>query len=317
MLRAGLWSTSWQLCAMTDCSLTSFPHQNAFKPQRKEAWKRDRLLARYPRFVLTLLMSHFSFFGSLNMILNHRRTFLLFASLAVVLLTLNPLRADSPQSAKQRPILDFVNAQGGFPPDVLFVPPVENFVGFFDPATGLFASVDYAGLADEAIMDITEGAVGFNTTFDGKVTERPLNDGRTEVHVTLQTTNALTWVFDAANFTGDFNAVPLEFGARIPEILMDGAEPALGDSQLSVKFIHGEPVGGDLPDLSQLLFEPTEDQQLLSLSFHSKTIGELANGTAGQATVQQRQIINPSQKFAETGDYFPVESVKLQPVGGP
>jgi hypothetical protein len=38
---------------------------------------------------------------------------------------------------------------------------------------------------------------------------------------------------------------------------------------LTVKFIHGEPAGGGLLDLLQLLMAPTEDQELLSLSFQN------------------------------------------------
>lgn len=249
------------------------------------------------------------------MIMSRRKILVSLVAVAAIVLSTHPLFAGSSKSAKQRPVTDFVDAQGGFPPDVLFVPPVENFVGFSDPNSGLFASVDYAGLADEAIMELTDGAVSFNTTFDGKVTERPLKDGRTEVHVILKTSNALTWVFDTANFDDTdpdpFNNVPLEFGARIGEIL-EGAEPALGDSQLQVTFIHGEPVGGDLPDLLQLLFAPTEDQEVLSLSFHSNTIGELADGSTGRATVQQRAIFG-----GDPADDFKVEQVRLKAIGKP
>lgn len=236
----------------------------------------------------------------------------------MILLIVALIAPGAAQAANQRPISDFVNAQGTFE-GPLFVPPIRNFVGWGDPDSGLFASVDYAGLADLFITDFTEGAITFNTTFDGKVTERPLRDGRTEVHVILKTSNALTWVFDTADFPGDsddpFNEVPLVFGARVPEIL-EGAEPALGDSKLEIIFIHNQPVGGDLPDLIQLMFSPNEGEEIKFVAFHSKTLGSLNDeeGTPARVMIQQKGITNPSGKdlFDPNSGAFSVEFVKLK-----
>jgi hypothetical protein len=116
----------------------------------------------------------------------------------------------------QRPIEDFVNAQGTFcipcgAPGTtcingcgLFIPPVANFVGWdtlqeVPPQQGNVqpvrcASVDYAGLANAKIEELSGGTISFGTTTSGTVTERALADGRAEVSARLHTTNALTWV---------------------------------------------------------------------------------------------------------------------------
>ena len=143
----------------------------------------------------------------------------LFALLSLVLAY--PLAAVGPASATQRPIEDFLAPQGTLClPDgdggcFLFVPPVENFLGLSDPAAGLFASIDYAGLADEWITAESGGAVSFETRFRGSVTETPLPDGRAEVFVRLHTTNALTWAIEG----GDFGGAPTIFGNRAPDVL--------------------------------------------------------------------------------------------------
>jgi hypothetical protein len=210
-------------------------------------------------------------------------------------------------AAGQRPIEDFVNAQGTFCIDdgqggcFLFVPPIANFLGLSDPEEEIAASVDYAGLADA----FAGGAFGTETT--GTVTERPLNDGRAEVHVRLHTTNALSWVVDGFDFTG-----PLLFGNRAPEVLA-GAEPALGESFLHVKFINTAP-GAPLPDLIQLLVAPEPGQELVFLSFHARADGPLADGSPGRVEVVQTGLFMTEFQGA-TADGFPAEKIILQAVG--
>src|SRR5438105_15461101 len=94
--------------------------------------------------------------------------------------------------AVQRPIGDFVNAQGTFCIDdgsggcLIFVPPVANFIGWdtlqeVPPQQGNVqpvrcASVDYAGLANAKFEELS--GISFGTTTSGTVTEHPLADGR-------------------------------------------------------------------------------------------------------------------------------------------
>ena len=210
-------------------------------------------------------------------------------------------------AAEERPIEDFVDAQGTFCIDdgsggcFLFVPPVANFLGWSDPKEEISASVDYAGLADA----YANGAFGTETT--GTVTERPLKDGRAEVHVKLHTTNALSWVVDGFDYTG-----PLLFGHRAPEVLA-GAEPALGESFLHVKFINTAP-GDPLPDLIKLLVDPEPGQELVFLSFHARADGPLADGSPGRVEVVQTGLFMTEFQGA-TADGFPAEKIILQAVG--
>lgn len=118
--------------------------------------------------------------------------------------------------AVQRPIEDFLVNQGTYcfpnpyppPPCLLFVPPIQNFMGWSDPQRNLLASVDYAGLADQWITAHTGGAITFGTRFSGGILERPLPDGRAAVTVRLFTHNALCWVVEGDNFATS----PLVFG---------------------------------------------------------------------------------------------------------
>lgn len=231
--------------------------------------------------------------------------------------------------AIQRPIEDFVEAQGTFcldfntgcekeePPCDLFVPPVENFFAWFDPITEInCASVDYAGLADKWITEESGGDVSFGTEFSGSVTERPLEDGRAEVRVILRTTNALVWVMDE---DCDVES-PLLFGHRAPEVL-DGVEAALGQSHLQVVFINTAP-GADLPDLIQLVFCPEEnpDQELLFIAIRATADGPLGeafgveDGTPGRMQLTQTGLFM-SGFHGAVEDAFPAELIRLRVVG--
>jgi hypothetical protein len=229
--------------------------------------------------------------------------FWLFISATVVL-------AQGP--AVQRPIEDFVDAQGTFcfPNGAggcyLFVPPIENFLGFSSP--DYCASVDYAGLAN------TEWGGPFGTTTSGSVTERPLADGRAEVNVRLHTSNALAWVIGSEC---DFANSPVLFGQRYPEG-SEWANAALGKSLLQVKFINTAP-GDPLPDLIKLLVAPEVGQELQFISFKAQADGTLReaygvpDGTPARLQVTQTGMTKP---WLEPGGlFFPIELVNLRVVG--
>ena len=231
-----------------------------------------------------------------------------------------------------RPVEDFVNAQDTYCFDCIFqeffpgsecvdgclvlIPPLPNLVGFFDPDAVRLAVVDIAGLVNKWIEEASGGDVSFGTEMRGTVIERPLEDGRAEVHVILKTINALTWVVDDPTNSGDFTG-PLLFGNRAPEVLDEEKEPALGRSFLEVKFINTAP-GAPLPDLLQLLIENFEDLLFIALRAHAK--GELhvlfgvPDGTPGRATVVQTGLFMTSGMGA-VADGFPVERVDLKVVG--
>jgi len=234
----------------------------------------------------------------------------------------------------QRPIEDFVNAQGTFCISdgsggcLLFVPPVANFLGLDNvqeapPQHGNVqpvrcASVDYAGLANTKIEELSGGTISFGTTTSGTVTERPLADGRAEVTVRLHTKNALTWVTSGGdnNTCGldtSFATNPLLFGHRVPDVLA-GADAALGESSLQVRFVNTAP-GAPLPDLQQLFGAPVPGQEGPSfISFYARADGTLRgnfgvpDGTPGRA-----EVIETGN--GATGDGFPAERINLNAVG--
>ncbi len=238
-------------------------------------------------------------------------------------------------AATQRSIDEFVAVQGTFcivPPDdgcesigavevdgcCLFVPPIENFFGWSDPGSGLFASVDFFGNAEEWIQGASGGAASFGTTTTGSVTERPLADGQAEIHVRLHTKNALSWAFefDPSIPGNPFANTPLIFGHKAPEILADGLPAALSDSLLHVVFIAPEP-GAPLPDL----FEAN----LQTISFYSNGEGPLRElfgveeGTRGRLQITQVGLLALSGQVppnAATADAFPAEHIKVRALGG-
>lgn len=224
--------------------------------------------------------------------------------------------------AVQRPIEEFVNAQGTFCLDdgmggcFLFVPPAENFFGWGDPARGICSAFDYAGLANKAIKTASGGAIDLGTTTSGSVTERPLPDGRAEVDVVLETRNANTFGQSACN---DFNTDPLTFGHR-PADVIAGAEAALGNGTFHVKFISSAP-GAPLPDLLQLVSAPEAGQEFLMLSIYYNAFGKLhspsgfAEGTPGRLTCIQTGLFFTGFHGA-VGDGFPAESIIIGPSRG-
>ena len=263
---------------------------------------------------------------------------------AALLLSMTQAYAKPPSATNIRPIEDFVERQGTFCIDVnfassyedaivdgdfagncktgalplLFVPPIANFLGAGDAEQGRLASIDYAGLADYW----AKGA--FDTTFAGKVIERPLADGRALVRVLLHTVNALTWVVDDPNVTNDFTG-PLLFGNRAPEVVEESAEPALGSVSVQVEFINTAP-GADLPDLQQILFFPESGQEVLTLKINNKAKGPLTelfgveDGAPGLNTGTQVGLLgNPNcgdvDSPSAVADCFPAERINLRAIG--
>jgi len=229
---------------------------------------------------------------------------------------------------EQRPDSDFISRQGtycldeGYTPSgeladgalefcppgaLLFIPPIANFIGWGDPdQPDIFASIDYAGLANQ----YTENAFGTTTT--GSVTERELPDGRALVKVNLHIKNALTWV-SSGSFTGD-----LLFGARAEEAAGDESKRALGDFHLKVEFVNVAP-GYDLPDLIQILSTPELVQEVNAISINGVARGPLSDGTPGKLVITQIGLLDNPNCGLEDGnsavtDCFPVEKITLTEV---
>jgi hypothetical protein len=242
----------------------------------------------------------------------------LFGIILLLSLTIAPMAFG--QRAVQRPIEDFLSAQGTFCVDdgeggcFLFVPPDPNFLGWnndLDSAVILFAGVDYAGLADAY-------APGKEPKLSGTVTERPLKDGRAEVTVILHTKGANAWVIEldlAGDVLAQIAGGPTVFGHR-PADVLDGAGQALGDSVLHVVFINSAP-GAPLPDLIEINGTPA----LKYLAFSMRAQGPLTaefgvpEGTPGRCTITQTGLFMTQGGGVALEDAFPAESIKLQVVG--
>lgn len=226
--------------------------------------------------------------------------------------------ASVPAEAAPRPIGDFLEAQGtycvdfdGLPGCDLFFPPEPNLIHWSGPAPeyNLAAIVDYAGLFDNYLVTHGENSVG--TTVEGHVNERSLSNGRAEVHVTLQTKNALTYVLE---FTETAPDGALVYGQPLADVLA-GAEPALSTCSVNMTFTNTAP-GAPLPDLLQVAFYPSDDQFLQSIGISCSGRGALAGGGAATFIMRENGTLLRTPFKGANGDGFPVELIALKPLPG-
>jgi hypothetical protein len=235
--------------------------------------------------------------------------------------------------AQQRPLSDFINAQGT---TNCFTPPAPAQIGasttFTNQTTARFALFDYTGLTARYLFN-TYG-ISLGTTVSGSVTERPLADGRAEVTVNLHTNNALAWATTldlSSPLDPQFNSNPLTFGSRAQDVAT-GATPALGDSHLRVVFKNTAP-GAPLPDLICINAGPgcptaapcPAGFEIDFLSVQENAAGPLRaasglgpDGTPGRLIVDQIGLIKPAIANGFKGalvDAFPVENIELRRIG--
>jgi hypothetical protein len=204
--------------------------------------------------------------------------------------------------ATSRSIQEFIDAQGTLcvlPPGatdcVRLIEDVPILIHYPDAAAGRQVWIDYAGHSAAYIEE--QGGPSLGTTFEGTITERPLADGRAEIHVRLKTRNALTFVVavDEPVF-GTIGTAPLVFGGR-PVDILEGVEPGLCDAYLHLKFINTAP-GAPLPDAVQVYFMTQPGQEPLYMSMNCSATGPLReafgveDGTPGRATVKQLHFFN-------------------------
>jgi hypothetical protein len=257
-----------------------------------------------------------------------RKAWISSIGLAVVLLVTSCASSAMAQGKTvTRPISDWIAAQGsktaadwaaelgfGF---------IANYVAW-SGRTGphedvsLLMVVDYAGLDAEAVAAESDGAITVPTKITGSVIERPLSDGRTEVHVTLRTRNALTYVVD---FELPDTFGPTIFGATPSEVAAGAKPPGLGDSLLEVVYIVDRVPGGPMEDLVHVIFQTAD---WLFVKFIAAASGEFRGasgfpeGTAGRASTQQTGLLGPAVHNGfrgALGDAFPAEWINLHVTG--
>jgi hypothetical protein len=230
--------------------------------------------------------------------------------------------------AVQRPLSDFLDAQGTISIFNCCAPPVPDYIGWTRPfatptADQRLALVDYAGVANEWLVE--QGYPSLGTTFSGHIIERPLRDGRAEVKVVLHTQNALTYVttYDVNGPINQAQINPLLFGWRPQDLLADAAKvPTLGESHLTVVFINSAP-GAPLPDLINLLIlgDTAPGQEPITISFHSNVTGQFRaasgfpDGDPGHLIVTQTGVLFRGPFKGATADGFPAERVELRRTG--
>jgi len=220
----------------------------------------------------------------------------------ILLLALGALWGAGAGVAAERPIEEFVAAQGTYWP--------MSFVAWLDPATGRGVSVDYAGINAQFLEAASGGTISLGTICAGTVQERPLADGRAEVHVVLHTWNALTYGYDP---------VPGLIFGHYPGDVLGGMDAALGHSTLKVTFLNPAP-GDPLPDLNQVLYEPLPGMELVGIWLRASADGTLReafgvpDGTPGKLQVVQNGLHFANAK-GKNWDGWPSEHIHVFPVG--
>jgi hypothetical protein len=213
-------------------------------------------------------------------------------------------------STVQRPIADFLSQQGTTSVFNTEVPGLPDNIGVTTATTvinGTFALIDYSG-KDAAFLSAHYG-INLGTTVSGTVHERPLADGRAEVSVELDTSNALAWacVYNPNN-PPDVNSssTPLVFGYRAQDLVANpGLKPALAKSHLQVVFDNTAP-GAPLPDLVNafILGNAGPGVQLISISLRATAQGVVHDPTGQQPDQLGGLVVSQTGVLARGGGHF-------------
>jgi hypothetical protein len=246
---------------------------------------------------------------------------------ATLLTTLGWRWADIAEAqAIQRPISDFVNAQGTAPP--VFTAPEGDNLGWSTPQSAIpitLALVDYAGVWARWLHS---RGITLGTATTGTIAERALPDGRAEVSIVLRTTRALTWVIrsnDASLVnTPKSPLVTRLFGYSAEEIATSpGLTPGLADSELRLTLTNTAP-GAPLPNLVGVNYNPPTFNilDMKQIMFDANATGPLRaaaglgpDGTPGRCIVGQTGLVAAALRAnfrGALGDAFPREIVELR-----
>jgi hypothetical protein len=217
--------------------------------------------------------------------------------------------------ATNRPLSDFLEAQGTLNDPPLFFPPVKDYVGWTDKKPTLFALVDYAGLANEYLRKRKppQTRLSLDTNVAGYVKECHLADGKALVSVSIFTTKALAFaqtVEALASSNFDFDNTPTFFGLKAQDVTTP-ADAAVGSANLNVSFTIEMP-GGPLPDLVDVLVANTPAYAPANFTFSSSSFGECSgpSGAGRAARLDVQQAGETNKKGVLTFDLEIVEVVE-------
>jgi hypothetical protein len=231
-------------------------------------------------------------------------------SMCAVSVVTVPVAAEPEKNVLQRPIEDFIDAQGTF-----WGP--NYYVAWLNNEYILHASVDFAGLDNEWIKAKTGGAVDLGTTFSGTITEKPLDDGRTLVHVNLHTKNALTWVYD-------YSKGKVIFGSYPNWVATYGWPASLADCRFDITYITTDEPGAPMLDMFQLIFFPEVGQEVVQNKFVASSKGELngafgvPQGTPGMVQIAMSAPLNAPGMWTNGHHmpyYWPAGNINVKEIG--
>ena len=256
---------------------------------------------------------------------------------------------DSPIAAKagksenhrvvQRDLQEFLDAQGTYldPNELLPETPRQfHYVNNpdingdgVDDGQRYIMYFDWAGMLGR---DSSYGGQFGPESVTGKVTERPLGDGTSEVIVSVRTQGALIWVttWDAENRTSEWlrRDGPTVFGHRETELLADPSlEAARADVHLTFKFVIEE--GAALKDEFAYVFDDNAEmsfQLVLNAEGPLTEAFGVPDGTTGRLTWGKPGLWQDSFGFpenlppnenADNGAYstYPNDEFHLGPIG--
>jgi len=223
----------------------------------------------------------------------------------------DPLVGKNCLRVTSRPLSDFLDTQGTLYNPEPFFPPVKDYAGWADGNFITFALADYAGLANKYIKDQTGRSLG--TEVRGRVIERALADGTTQITVALFTTKALGFaqsVEDLDKNGFDFLNTPTIFGAKAQDVVK-GADAAVGPVTLLTTFSISAP-GAPLPDFLDVITSPAKYAPV-KVNFTSSTFGKRPDGTKARLDVHQ---VGATATNDPTVLVFSVEKVEVVGIDG-
>jgi hypothetical protein len=173
-----------------------------------------------------------------------------------------------------------------------------------DPATDRVLNFDVWGkLAIYRGLDL-------GTEVDGRITVRPLADGRAYVTIMTKTKNAICWG-GQGDGTGYITGIYLHAFGYTPPQIVNGAEASLGDGMTIEEFIMPS------PDSSLYDMYPYERvSTVINCSGQLRYGSGYPDGTPGRAHTTQEGLYSTGvPSGCPAGDCWPTERVDFFPVG--